>query len=72
MPICSKCKIEKEKSDFNKHSLTKTGLRSQCRECVSTDRKKYRENNKYKIKESAKKYYEINKDKVGENNKKYR
>lgn len=36
--ICSKCKIEKELSEFHKHAKTKDGLRYMCRNCRSTRR----------------------------------
>ena len=33
MKFCPKCKSNKEDSEFNKSSRTKTGLRSACRDC---------------------------------------
>lgn len=33
---CSKCKIEKPKSEFSKNSRSKDNLRSQCKECIKT------------------------------------
>lgn len=49
--VCSKCSSEKELSEFNKSSKVKCGVRSYCRECQKVESKKYRLENKEKIKE---------------------
>jgi hypothetical protein len=49
--VCTKCNIEKELKYFNKMSKVKCGVRSYCRECQSIESKKYRIDNKEKIKE---------------------
>lgn len=60
--VCSKCNLEKELTDFNKMSKVKCGVRSQCRECQTTLSKKYRTENKEKIKEYNTKWNSENKD----------
>ena len=49
--ICNKCGIQKELLEFNKMSKVKCGVRSYCRECQKIESKKYRLENKEKIKE---------------------
>ena len=63
--VCSKCKEEKELSEFNKG-------RSECRLCSKKYKKEYRQNYKDKIKEYGKEYRQNNKDKIKENNEEYR
>jgi hypothetical protein len=63
--VCPRCKEEKELSEFNKG-------RSECRLCSKECKKKYRQNNKDKIKEYDKKYRENNKDRAKEYGKEYR
>jgi uncharacterized Zn finger protein (UPF0148 family) len=85
--VCSKCGVEKELTEFNKMSKVKCGVRSYCRECQSIESKKYRLENKEKIKEynfrwnsENKKYYQEyrkiweveNYDKVLEKRKRFR
>ena len=60
--VCTKCNIEKELKDFNKMSKVKCGVRSYCRECQSIESKKYRINNKEKIKEYNTKWNEENQE----------
>lgn len=40
MKICNKCKIEKPKNEFDKHSAKKDGLQHQCKICRSEHRAK--------------------------------
>lgn len=58
MKTCSKCKIEKELSDFYKKKASKDGFRSECKSCT----KKYDEENSERIKEYKKSKYEQIKD----------
>ena len=60
--ICSRCNIEKELKYFNKMSKVKCGVRSYCKECQSIESKKYRINNKEKIKEYNTKWNEENQE----------
>ena len=59
MKVCTKCKIEKELSEFGKRKDSKDGLLSRCKPCF----KEYYQENKGKIKEKFKKYYQENKEK---------
>jgi hypothetical protein len=60
--VCTKCNIEKELKYFNKMSKVKCGVRSYCRECQSIQSKKYRIDNKEKIKEYNTKWNEENQE----------
>lgn len=51
MKVCSKCKQEKELSEFNKH---KYGVTSWCKMCVRERSRKYYEKNSQKIQEKLK------------------
>jgi hypothetical protein len=68
MKVCSKCKLEKELSEFNKGNDPKTGLQYRCKECL----KKYRKENKGTISEKQKIYRIENKDKISKLQKEYR
>ena len=65
--VCSKCKKEKERKEFNLDRRQKHELYSQCKSCV----KAYYEANKEKIAERKKAYNEANKEKIAERNKAY-
>jgi DNA mismatch repair ATPase MutL len=76
---CSKCGIEKELTEFNKHKSRKDGLQPQCKECIAeyyaTHKKEaadYRAKNKDKIKEVMAEYYTKNKKKIKESVAEYR
>jgi len=58
--ICTKCKQEKEISNFNKQKGGKDGLRSQCKQCIKDYRKTY-----------DAEYYLLHKQKLCENKRKY-
>tara|TARA_R110000868_G_scaffold197522_1_gene443686 strand:+ start:303 stop:917 length:615 start_codon:yes stop_codon:yes gene_type:complete len=60
--VCTKCGVEKKLTDFNKMSKVKCGVRSYCRECQTIDSKKYRIENKVKIKEYNTKWNEENQE----------
>jgi len=66
--VCSKCKEEKEVCEFNKHSVSKDGYKSQCKNCV----KQWRIMNKENIYEYLKKWRQSNPEKVKELEKKRR
>lgn len=65
---CSKCKIEKELSEFNKDKRSKSGLQSVCKYCL----KQYYEANKRHHAERCKQHYTNNKEYYIEYHKKYR
>lgn len=62
MKICSKCKIEKELSEFTKNKRNKDGLHNSCKDCS----KDYYNKNKEYISNRSKKHYQNNKDKKKE------
>ena len=64
---CGKCKEVKTIEAFNKDRTAKDGLQNNCNTCI----KKYRQENKEKIKERSKEYYQENKEKIKEKIKKY-
>jgi hypothetical protein len=59
MKKCTKCKIEKEITEFSKQKESKDGLRGACKPCIKEYQAKYRKENKEYIKER----YELNKEK---------
>lgn len=67
---CSKCKEEKPESVeyFVRSKKGKNGLAASCKDCV----RKYREQNKERIRTTAKKYREENKEKINAHSKEYR
>lgn len=60
MKRCSKCGIEKGRSNFYKNKHKKDGLNNWCIECL----KQYKKENKEKILEQNGQYYEENKEKI--------
>jgi hypothetical protein len=64
MKECTKCKIEKESSEFSKDKDKKDGLTSNCKAC----NKKYRQDNA----EQLKKYHQENAERINQYSKKYR
>ena len=67
---CSKCKEEKPESAeyFVRSKKGKNGLAASCKDCT----RKYREQNKERIRTTAKKYSEENKEKINAHSKEYR
>jgi hypothetical protein len=63
--ICSKCKVEKDISEYSKHSKQPDGLRISCKQCIAEYKKDYRQRAKHSIINLPKKYdetyYERNK-----------
>ena len=64
---CSKCGEVKELGEFHKMAASRDGHRPVCKSCS----KKYRQENKEKIKQQNKQYYQENKEKMKQYNKKY-
>lgn len=56
MKLCSKCKIEKPKSEFYRDKSSKDGLSYTCKSCVSERGKKWRETNRNRVQEYRKEY----------------
>lgn len=83
MKICTKCKIEKDETEFYKDKRRVSGLRSECKSCSLEDnsnrehrylgtRKEYRDNNKDKIKKIHRTYYINNREQILKTNSYYR
>ncbi len=81
--LCTKCKIEKLFSDFNKDNSRKDKLQLHCKQCVcewriknkeaiSASRRDYYEKNKEALSLKSKQHYEVNKIKILEKAKDYR
>lgn len=68
MKLCSKCNIEKSKSDFYKDKSKKDGYKTHCIQC----NREYFEENKKSLLDSSKNYYLNNKDKISKTKKLYR
>ncbi len=59
MKICTRCKTEKDVSEFSKDKRAKSGLQSRCRSCqAECDAKWYSENKEHKAEHNAKWYSE--------------
>ena len=71
MKKCTKCKQEKELTEFSKRKRAKDGLQSQCKQCVAAQKKAYREANKEKIAAQKKAYREANKEEIAAKKKTY-
>ncbi len=87
MKICSKCKVEKELTEFSKQKRGKYGVKSDCKDCeklyrtankerISEYMKKWHQdnyqNNKEQNAEYKKQWYQSNKDQVAKQGKLYR
>jgi hypothetical protein len=71
MKICSKCDIEKELSEFNKHPKNIDKLNSYCKICQKEYNKQWYLNNQEKYKEKSKQHYLNNKEIIKEYYKQY-
>lgn len=63
---CSKCKVEKDRSDFGKSNQNKDGLKYNCKQCVKEYKQEYQEANKELISEKKKEYRKANKEQINE------
>ena len=68
MKKCTKCKIEKELTEFNKKKEAKDGLIGYCKSCLKEYSKKHYQANKERIKE----YQKANKERIKEYSKEYK
>lgn len=66
MKICSNCKLEKLITEFSKCTSATDGLKYQCKTCLNSSYKNYREKNKEKVKNSQRKCISKNPDKYKE------
>ena len=67
MKTCSKCKVEKDESEFSKNKSSADSLNSRCRSCA----KDYREKNKDKLSAYYKDYHAKNRDRILTRQKEY-
>jgi hypothetical protein len=72
MKECSKCKIEKESSEFFKDKYKKDGLTYNCKACNKKYSKQYYQENAYKLKKYSKQHYQENAEQKKQYNKKHR
>ena len=70
--ICTKCKIEKELTDFFKLKSSNDGYNRWCKNCLNEKNNKWRENNRDVVNQCSKNWYQNNKDKKSEYFEKYR
>ena len=70
--VCTKCKIEKEITEFYKKPKQIYGVNPRCKVCIREDAKEYRDNNKESIRTRDKKYREENKERIAARQKKFR
>lgn len=72
MKKCSRCKVEKPLSDFNKKAAAKDGHRAQCRQCQKSEGSSYYESNKERVIARTGEYKKNNRVKVEAAAKKWR
>lgn len=67
MKVCSKCRNEKEDTEFWKRNNRSSGVNSECKECAKARRtKNYKEKNA-EFREKRKEYYRKNREKLAAN-----
>jgi len=64
MKVCSKCKVEKDESEFYRNKYNKDGLHSLCKECKNICNARYISENPEKVKSSHIKWRSKNPEKV--------
>jgi HNH endonuclease len=72
MKSCTKCKLEKQYSDFYKKKATKDGYRPECKTCTKASNDAYRETNREDVNRKAREFKANNRDKIRLDNAKYR
>ena len=68
---CSGCGVAKSLDDFHRNRTRPDGRTSQCKECQSARDRRYREENRDKVRERRSRYYEENRDKAIEYSRRY-
>jgi len=66
--MCCKCKIEREKSAFNKNKSKKDGLSDECRICTLEYGRKYRTLNKEKLLRGSREFKSLHRDEINTKN----
>lgn len=64
MKVCTKCKVAKPLTEYNRHSQTPSGLQPACKACNKIACAKYYAGNKEKVMASNAKWVAKNKEKV--------
>lgn len=64
--ICSRCKITKPATDFNKDKSRKDELMVQCKICTRTREAEYRQTNKEQVNQRVKDYYYSHEEQIKE------
>lgn len=72
MKVCCRCRVELDRSHFNKCSRSKDGLRGQCKECRKPDSRAYREKFGDKIRQWQRDHHEKNRERHLEKMREYR
>lgn len=70
--ICTKCKIEKSITEFNKKKDTKDGLKTHCRECCRYANKQRYQDKTEEILSKNREYHNKNKEVISAQRKEYR
>ena len=70
--ICSRCKEEKELSEFHKETRGKFGVKSKCSECITSISNQWKKENSVREQESRRRWNEANKDRHREATYKWR
>ena len=69
MKLCTKCKTEKELSEYSKKKSSKDGLQYECKACVKQYDKQYRAENSERLKQQRKQYHAKYPEKIKAKNK---
>lgn len=69
--ICRKCKLDKDINEFSKKNTSKDGKQNICKYCDKQESKKWKENNKEKVKLQRERYLKKNPEKLKEYQKEY-
>ena len=72
MKRCTKCKEEKERTEFSKRSEAKDGHNTRCKACVKLHHQKWYAKNRKKVLARQKKYTAENREKVQKYHSQYR
>jgi len=71
MKTCTKCKIEKPYSEYNKDKTKPDGFHPHCKSCISIAKKEYAKRNKEKLRQYHKEYRKENKLQLSKYHKQY-
>ena len=73
--VCTKCKVEKELSEFHKQKNGKYGVKGQCKVCINQQnrerKKEYYEQNREQIIQKRKEYYQQKREEILEKQREY-